>query len=222
MADTPKPAVKTSAKIAKVTRWRAKSAEQTAEKDTILPSKKRKVSEIVGLDKTKRKTTPRNVKSKAEKPVPRPVGRPSDYTEAMGDMICERMCEGESLRAICLGEDMPSKTTVFRWLAVNEVFRDQYGFARTIQAETMGDELISIADDGRNDTYKDEEGRVKIDTDVIARSRLRIDTRKWIMSKLIPKKYGEKVDVNHGGQTENPMTVLMSQVAGKTFKPVDE
>lgn len=118
------------------------------------------------------------------------IGRPSSYTVETGDIICERIADGESLRAICQDDDMPSRASVFRWLADNESFRNQYARAREDQAETMADELISIADEA---------------TDDVQRSRLRVDTRKWVASKLKPKKYGDKLQL--GGDADNPVKI---------------
>jgi hypothetical protein len=142
-------------------------------------------------------------KKKAEaKPAP-PPGRPTTYTNETADKICERLADGESLRRICSGEDMPNKATVFRWLAANEIFRDQYARAREAQAEALADEIIDIADEGLNDSYTDKDGNVRTDHDVIARSRLRVDARKWVASKLKPKVYGDvgKADDNLPDQT---------------------
>jgi len=105
---------------------------------------------------------------------------------------------------------MPDAATVFRWLAVNESFREQYTRAREAQADAMLEEILQIADDGANDTYEDEEGNRRTDQDVIARSRLRVDTRKWAMSKMAPKKYGEKLDLNHSGQVALTPTINLS------------
>lgn len=72
-----------------------------------------------------------------------------------------------------------------------------------MQAELLADELLSIADDGRNDTYEVTEGEeksIRTDHDVINRSRLRVDTRKWYLSKVLPKIYGDKVDMNLTGE----------------------
>jgi hypothetical protein len=113
--------------------------------------------------------------------------------------ICVEISSGRSLRSICLDEGMPDKATVFRWLAKYEAFRDQYAHAREAQADAMLEDILEIADDGTNDSYTDEEGNVRTNQDVIARSRLRVDARKWAMSKMAPKKYGEKLDLNHSG-----------------------
>lgn len=76
---------------------------------------------------------------------------------------------------------MPDTSTVFRWLAKHEDFREQYARAREEQAETHADEIIDIADDFADDPNS---------------RRVRIDARKWIASKLKPKKYGDKTDHN--------------------------
>lgn len=123
------------------------------------------------------------------------TGRPSDYSEGKALEICRRLSEGESLRSICRDKDMPDKTTVLRWLSQHEEFRTQYAHAREMQTEHWAEEILDIADDGSNDTYKDKDGAPRVDQEVIARSRLRVDTRKWLMSKLAPKKYGDKVEL---------------------------
>ena len=117
----------------------------------------------------------------------------SSYTKEIGDEICERLSDGESLRAICRDDHMPNKSTVFRWLYVNQIFRDQYARAKEEQADTLADDILDIADDGRNDTYIDDDGKKRVDFDAIQRSRLRVDTRKWIASKLKPKVYGDRI-----------------------------
>ncbi|QMV32665.1 terminase small subunit [Ralstonia phage Heva] len=155
-------------------------------------------------------------------PVKRRVGRPSSYTSELATEICLRIACGESVRSICKDEKMPSQDTIYRWVFHNAEFSEQYARARAMQMESWADEVLGIADDGSNDTYEDEEGNQRTDHDVIARSRLRVDTRKWLMSKLAPKKYGDKVDVNHGGQQDNPLTMLLKQVSGTAFTPQGE
>lgn len=133
----------------------------------------------------------------------KPTGRPSDYTEAMGDLICERIAEGESLRGICRDDEgMPSRATVFRWLASIQPFRDQYTHAREAQADAMVEECLEIADNGTND-YVEKAVKsgtiVVVDHDHIARSRLRVDTRKWWAARIAPKKYADKPEPETDG-----------------------
>lgn len=132
-------------------------------------------------------------------------GRPSEYSHKVADAICERLADGESLRSICREETMPSKATVFRWLGIHREFQDQYARARDEQAECFADELVDIADeqttmvraDRHGTKADDDDGNTEVvfDPTAVARNRLRIDTRKWVASKLKPKKYGEKVDL---------------------------
>ena len=114
-------------------------------------------------------------------------------------MICEKIADGMSLRDICLEDGAPHRSTVFRWLSQHPDFNDQYGRAREAQAELLADELMAISDDGQNDTYLDEDGKQRTDHDVIARSKLRVDTRKWIASKLKPKVYGDRQQLDISG-----------------------
>lgn len=130
------------------------------------------------------------------------TGRPSSYTDEIADLICERIAEGESLRAICADDGMPNRATVFRWLGVNEIFRDQYARAKEAQAEALADEIVEIADDGRNDWMTRRQGDDEVlvpNTEHMQRSRLRVDARKWVASKLLPKKYGDRLDVESKG-----------------------
>lgn len=123
----------------------------------------------------------------------------SEYTQEIASAICERIAEGASLRSICRDEAMPAQSTVFKWLVQQPAFAEQYAHAREAQADALADEIIDIADDGKRDSYKDADGVEHVDHDHIARARLRVDSRKWIASKLKPKKYGEKQDINLSG-----------------------
>lgn len=139
------------------------------------------------------------------------LGRPSDYTQEIADEICTRLANGESLRAICAADRddfMPAMGTVFRWLADPEraSFREQYAMAREVQAETMADEIVSIADGNGMGV----EEKVALS----ARDRLRVDSRKWVASKLLPKKYGDKqTTVLEDANGNNPFMALMEAVS---------
>lgn len=125
------------------------------------------------------------------------MGRPTDYNETIANSICERLADGESLRAICSGDGMPSRASVFRWLGSHQEFRDQYARARDEQAEAFADEIVSISDEADVTTKVDgEDVTLALDATGIARNRLRIDARKWVASKLKPKKYGENVNLS--------------------------
>lgn len=121
------------------------------------------------------------------------MSRPTIYTDDLAKLICSRIASGESVRSICEDDDMPVKSTVMLWLIDGEhqFFSDQYAKARQIQAETLADELFDIADDGTNDwmkrSGKDGEEAYILNGEAVARSRLRVDTRKWFLSKVLPK-----------------------------------
>ncbi|MCI9769062.1 ubiquitin carboxyl-hydrolase [Proteus mirabilis] len=95
--------------------------------------------------------------------------------------ICSKLAEGESLRSVCRRSGMPSKATVFRWLSENAEFRDQYAKATEQRADALFEEILEIADD------------VLPDSAEVAKAKLRIDTRKWSLARMSPKKYGDKV-----------------------------
>ena len=128
----------------------------------------------------------------------KPTGRPSSYTQEMGAIICAGIADGRSLRSICSDEGLPDKSTVFRWLEVNESFRDQYIRAREIQADTMFDVLMDISDEKAEDAA------------AVSRNKLRIETRKWVIGKLKPKIYGDKShETVEDDKAPTPVTVVV-------------
>lgn len=109
-----------------------------------------------------------------------------------------------SLAALCQkNPHWPKKTWWRDLIKEDEVFADKYARAKEEQAELMAEEIIAIADDSQNDLevrYGADGKPYKVeDKEVVNRSKLRVDTRKWLLSKLIPKKYGDKLDLNHSG-----------------------
>lgn len=136
-------------------------------------------------------------------------GRPTDFSEELAANICERLADGESLKAMCAEEDMPARSTVFRWLSMPEhkSFLDMYTRAREEQAEALFDEILAISDDGTNDWMekKDSEGGIigwQENGEALKRSHMRIEARKWAAAKLMPRKYSEKfqADLTHSGE----------------------
>tara|TARA_R100001530_G_scaffold16179_1_gene14295 strand:+ start:61 stop:534 length:474 start_codon:yes stop_codon:yes gene_type:complete len=133
-----------------------------------------------------------------------PAGRPTDYTEDLVAEICSQLADGLSLRTICLSEDMPNKATVFKWLRKYPRFNDQYAKAKEESVDALFEEIIDIADDGSNDWMESnnpENPGYRANGEALQRSRLRVDTRKWALSKLKPKKYGDRLfqETKHSG-----------------------
>lgn len=154
------------------------------------------------------------------------MARPSKFTKKLAEEICVRIMDGESLRRICADENMPVRDTIYRWMLQFKSFSDQYARAREIQAETMADQIVDIADDGLNDTYIDPKtGATMVDHDVIQRSKLRVDARKWVASKLAPKKYGEKIvqeiTGKDGAPIEQRVTAINEQAVKSTLDKLE-
>ena len=117
-------------------------------------------------------------------------GRPSIFSEELATRICERLAAGETLRSVCRDAGMPAESTVRSW-AGNEdfVFSAQYATARKIGYQCMADEIIEIAD-GSGD------------------ARLQVDSRKWLLSKALPKIYGDKLAHVGGDEDDNPIRTI--------------
>ena len=134
-------------------------------------------------------------------------GWPVTFTKEIADQICARMASGESLRSICFDENMPPESTVRLWAVDDrEGFAAQYARAREALVEYWADDIVEIADESSNDTIVTESG-VRADSEWINRSRLRVDTRKWLMSKLAPKKYGDRQSIEHAGKDGGPIEI---------------
>ena len=131
-------------------------------------------------------------------------GRPSTYTQAVGDEICRRLAAGESLRSICRDEHMPARSAVQDWVIKNSPpgFAVQYTQARDLGLDEIADECQEIVDDGSNDWMeKHHEGHTAyvVNGEALGRSRLRFDHRRWYLSKLAPKRYGDRTAVDLSG-----------------------
>lgn len=135
-----------------------------------------------------------------------PAGPKTTYDRDTANEVCRRMACGETLRGICRDEDMPPESTVRGWVIDDrENFAAQYARARRLQVDHWADEIVAVADDGAGDTWVDEDGNERVNHDVIRRSELRVDTRKWLMSKLKPGTYGDRSKVELMGEDGGPV-----------------
>lgn len=140
---------------------------------------------------------------KVEAPKKPKIGRPTLYTPELGEKLCELFVTGRTFREIEKMDGMPSKDAICSWLAKHDEFRQQYARAREAQALIGEDETIEIADDSSDDYVERViNGRKQkvYNKQHVDRSKLRVDTRKWLMSKRFPKRYGDKVDLHHSGE----------------------
>jgi hypothetical protein len=113
---------------------------------------------------------------------PKKKGRPTTFTQQLADKICERMANGETLRSVCRDIDLPA-STVIEWTMNNKTFSEQYTQARQKQADAYADMILDEAFNSHD----------------AAIGRLRVDALKWVASKLAPKRYGDKVEVEQTG-----------------------
>ncbi len=114
------------------------------------------------------------------------LGRPTKYSEALVDTICEQIAMGRSLVKIC-GELDLSYSQVMVWLQKYTDFAERYARARQDQADWYADEIISVIDNAKSDRNE------------IERAKIKIEALKWVASKLKPKKYGDKLDLTSNG-----------------------
>ena len=140
----------------------------------------------------------------------RKSGRPSTYTEAIATALCDRLAAGESLRAICRDADMPGRQTVADWLTRDADFFDRYTRARMVGLDDMADELLEIADSaGTGD------GPAARASAEVQRAKLRIDTRRWLLSKLAPQRYGERIQHEHHGDVVVTTRIHLGGATGR-------
>lgn len=138
-------------------------------------------------------TTPDATKPKTGKT----LGRPSSYNEPTAKTICERLANGETLRSIIRSDPaMPDRTTIYRWLESNEDFRNRYAHARAEQADYYAEQIV-------------DEAMTSHDAQI---GRLRMDALKWAASKMAPKKYGERIEVD--SKSEQNITIQF-QIPGR-------
>lgn len=120
----------------------------------------------------------------------------------MAAHICSEVSSGRSLRSICMDDDMPAASSVYLWLSKYPSFSDNYAKAQVDRATAMAEEILEISDDATFDFYEAGEGRLSPNSVSVARDKLKVDTRKWLLSRMDPKRYGDKVTQEHTGSVE--------------------
>ena len=125
------------------------------------------------------------------------TGRPTKYNDNIADTICAKIAVGRSLRSICEDENMPDLTTIYEWLRVQPGFSQQYAIATDERTETQQEMLIEMGDRAIEHA---EEADPKAANAVVSAYKLKADNLKWSMSKMKPKKYGDKLDLTSDGK----------------------
>jgi hypothetical protein len=139
-------------------------------------------------------------------------GRPTDYSIELAEEICDTIASSsDGIKKLCRQhEHWPSHETIYRWLRRHEEFSDRYARAKRDQVQVLVDEIVDISDDTSNDdVHDDKTGAVRPNNEWINRSRLRVDSRKWIACKLASKLYGEKIHNEHSGIDGKPIPITV-------------
>jgi hypothetical protein len=125
----------------------------------------------------------------------KPVGRPTTFSEELALRVCEEIAAGRSLNEICKQEDWaPDKSTFYRWMyRYADQLRDNYARARESQAMFSAEDILQAAYEATPDTYNV--------------ARLKVDAHKWVASKLLPRKFGDKQQLEHTGENGGPMII---------------
>ena len=136
------------------------------------------------------------------------TGRPSSYSPETAEEICQRMVNGQGLLKICSDEGMPDRSTVYRWLEANQDFRDRYARAREALMDFYAEQILTIAFDESGDIVIEQDGnrsKAVANHAKVQRDRLKVDSLKWITSRLFPKRYGDKTESL--GQNDQPKQI---------------
>jgi hypothetical protein len=121
------------------------------------------------------------------------------------------MTMGQGLLKICAAEDMPDRSTVYRWLEANESFRDRYARAREALMDFYAEQILTIAFDESGDIVIEQDGnrsKAVANHAKVQRDRLKVDSLKWITSRLFPKRYGDKTELL--GQNDEPRQLTIT------------
>ena len=149
-------------------------------------------------------------------------GRTTKYTLELADDICERLACGESMRSVCRDPKMPAVSSVFKWIREDAEFSSQYAKAKEESADALMEEMLDIADNGTNDYMENLDGDgncvgYRLNGEFLQRSKLRVDVRKWAASKLKPKKYGDKTQIDNTSSDGTMSPVSKIELVAKEF-----
>ena len=215
MASMPKPPAKSE-------------AVSTAHSDTRKVVAKKASAKVASPVKTgvaaKKKVTAKKAapKAKSDKRAPAHARKTGIYfSEETLQSILDRIALGEPVVKICAGPGMPTRKTLYEWIAADKDVERRYAVALTSKADKYMDETISIADDGSQDTYTDKDGNERTDTEVLGRSKLRVETRMRYAALIAPKKYGahQSLDIDltvklGDDEMNDRIAALMRKAAG--------
>ena len=150
----------------------------------------------------------------------RPNARQYDR-EAITELVCSELALGKSLRSILDADDkLPSASTFLDWIGADSFLAEQYAHARQMAYELLADEIVAIADE--NYTTDEHGVRERLSSEAIQRNRLRVDTRKWMLSKMLPKIYGDKQIQEVTGKDGGPIQLAAVDLRGLSDSELDD
>lgn len=141
-----------------------------------------------------------------------------DKSEHDQEML-DRVMLGESIRSISRLSHMPSESGLYLRINRDPQLRKNYIQAKRMAMIVMADDLLEIVDDPTGDIIEDKNGNMVVDRENIARSKLRAETRKWYLERLMPELFGKTIGVSLGLEKDDPMRDLMEQVSGRVMRP---
>lgn len=129
------------------------------------------------------------------------MGRPSTYSEELIAEFLYRIAKGRSVKSVCDDDDMPHRATIYEWLSQNSDFSDRYARASEQRADQYFDEMLDIADNALPEE--------------VQKAKLQIDTRKWVLARMNPVKYGDKTDKDTNTKVIDLMSDFMKELSNK-------
>jgi hypothetical protein len=141
-----------------------------------------------------------------------------DCCAELAQRICEALAAGRTLRDVCRDPGMPAPSTVLAWVkADRDGFAARYREAREIGYQLMADEMLEIADDSSGDfAVRKAGGDPVFDHEHVSRARLRVETRRWLLAKALPKIYGDRLDLKATHNAGDSLRELMKAIDGRT------
>ncbi|HAT8858971.1 TPA: hypothetical protein F8A23_08740 [Legionella pneumophila] len=144
-------------------------------------------------------------------------GRPTKYNDTLAREICDTIASSsKGTKKLCFEHPhWPCQDTLFAWLKAYPEFSEQYAQAKRCQVELLIDEILEISDDVSQDQYTNEVGALVPNPPAISRARLKIDTRKWLACKLVPKVYGNKIEIESDSRMSEELRKLSADLDAK-------
>ena len=179
-------------------------------------SKKPDLKLIKTSDRSDSKNKIRTYKKNSQRPNARQYDR-----EKITGFVCYQIAQGRSLRSILDNDDdLPSSSTFLEWMGASSDLAEQYAHARQLSYQLLSDEIIAISDE--NYTTDEHGVKERLSSEAIQRNRLRVDTRKWMLQKMLPKVYGEKLQTEHTGKGGGPIQLAAVDLRNLSDSELDD